>query len=145
MSAPVAEGPRKRRGKQRINLASRVDFDPRSSAARALSAGKRALLDELGPENAGRYRVGVLVDVIVRTKLYVDHLDGLLLSYRTLLNSRRHPKPQAELRDRLVDRLQGLLVDLERLTAAKPAPDEGAAGVERILAKYRKPQEQLRP
>jgi len=141
VSAPAAPGQRRRRGKGRINLAGLVTFEARSGAARALLADKRALLAELGPAHAGGYRVRLLVDGIVRLGFYLDHVDGVLLGYRTLLDRRHQLKALVDARDRLQGRLMGLLEALERLTTAKSAPDDAAAGVSRVLAKYPKPEE----
>jgi hypothetical protein len=64
-------------------------IDRRSGPARALLEWRRDLVADLGGEAAVTAQQRALVEVITRTKLYVDHLDAYLMQQRSLINRKK--------------------------------------------------------
>jgi hypothetical protein len=65
-----------------------VAVDKRGASARLLVDWRRDLVADLGGESAVTAQQRALVEVITRTKLYVDHLDAFLMAQRSLVNKK---------------------------------------------------------
>src|SRR5262245_15964660 len=82
--------------KSRVTVRGLAAIDRRTAAARTLLDFRRDLLDDLGGEphiSAARL---ALVDVAVRTRLHLDHVDAFLMEQSSLIVKR------ARLRGRLL-------------------------------------------
>jgi hypothetical protein len=60
-------------------------IDQRTVAARHLLDWRRDLLDDLGGDSAISAAQRTLVDVAIRTRLYLDHVDAFLMEQPTLV------------------------------------------------------------
>jgi hypothetical protein len=88
-------------------------IDKRTAAGQALIAWRQELLSDLGGEDSVTAQRRALVDMAVRTRLYVDHLDAFLMEQRSLVNRRRKSVlPVLRERQSLVDSLSRLLAAL---------------------------------
>jgi hypothetical protein len=109
--------------KARILVQGMTAVDRRSASAQALLAWKRDLLNDLGGESAVSSQKAALVDMICRTRLYIDSLDAWLMRQPGLVRNRKKSVlPVLRERQGLVDSLAMLLskVGLER--TPKPVP-----------------------
>ena len=95
-------------------------LDRRTNAARALLDWRRDLLADLDGEEFASTQQQALVELAARTKVYVDHLDGILLALPALENRRRRALPLLEQRGREADRQARLLGQLGLERRAKP-------------------------
>ncbi len=110
--------------KARVKVRGLQAIDRRSAAARGLLAWRKELLADLGGEAAVSAQQMALVELAVRTRLYVDHLDGWLMEQPTLVNSRRRAVlPVLKERQALVDSLVRILGQLGLERKAKPVVD----------------------
>jgi hypothetical protein len=98
-------------------------IDKRTVAARALLDWRRELLADLGGEERVSAAQRVLVEVAVRTRLYVDHADAYLMAMSSLVTRRGRLKPLVEQRQRLCDSLARVLGQLGLERRTKPATD----------------------
>jgi hypothetical protein len=64
-------------------------IDQRTVAARHLLDWRRDLLDDLGGDSAISAAQRTLVDVAIRTRLYLDHVDAFLMEQPTLVVRRK--------------------------------------------------------
>jgi hypothetical protein len=98
-------------------------IDRRTTAARALLDWRRELLDDLGGEHVISAARLALVEIAVRTRLYLDHVDAFLMEQPSLIVKRARLRgrllPLVEQRQRLAEGLARLLgqLGLERHTA----------------------------
>lgn len=98
-------------------------IDKRTAAGQALIAWRQELLSDLGGEDCVSAQRRALVDMAVRTRLYVDHVDAWLMEQRSLLNKRKKAiLPVLRERQSLVDSLARLLGQLGLERVAKPVP-----------------------
>src|SRR6266852_4628530 len=75
--------------KARVTVRGLHAVDMRTAAAQGLVAWRNELLAALGgSENVSPQKMA-LVEMAVRTRLYVDHVDSWLLSQDSLVNKRR--------------------------------------------------------
>jgi hypothetical protein len=119
--------------KARVRVRGLAAIDRRTAPARALLDWRRDLLADLGGEDAVPAAQLALVEVAVRTRLYIDHVDAFLLERSTLVTRRKKLIPLVEQRQRLVDSLARLLGMLGLERRAKPAPSL----VERLASHHR--------
>ena len=118
-------------------------IDRRTVTAQALLAWRTELLADLGGETAVSAQQLTLVEVAVRTRLYVDSLDAWILEHGSLVNARRRAvHPVVRERQQLVDslaRLLGLLglhrrrpktVDLSTYLRTRYSGAEGSPSLE---------------
>jgi hypothetical protein len=126
-------GPRTRFSplKAKINVRGLAAIDARTLAARTLLDWRRELLADVGGDEASAAK-RALVDVAVRTRLLLDHVDAILLEQDTLVSRARKLFPVVEQRQRLADSLvrQLQVVGLDRHKPAAPTLDEYLAGRE---------------
>jgi hypothetical protein len=87
-------------------------IDRRTSAARALLDWRRELLSDLGGEAAVSAQQRALVELACRARLYVDHLDAVLMARASLVTRKGRAIPLVEQRQRLADGLVNTLVKL---------------------------------
>jgi hypothetical protein len=99
--------------KARVTVRGLHAVDMRTAAAQGLIAWRNELLAALGgPENVSPQKL-VVVDVVTRTRLYIDHVDGWLMSQKSLINGRKKSLvPVLKERQVLVDSLSRLLSQL---------------------------------
>ncbi len=110
--------------KARVTVRGLHAIDMRTAAAQALLAWKQELLRDLGgEENVSAQRITV-VEMVVRTKLYIDHVDAWLMEQDSLVNRRKKSLlPVVKERQALVDSLSRLLsqLGLQRVPKAIPS------------------------
>lgn len=111
--------------KARVSVRGLGAVDMRTSAARTLFAWKEELLRDLGRDLPAQKIA--LVELAVRTRLYIEHLDAFLMSQPSLVNRRRKSVIPA-LRERmsLVDSLGRILSQLGLERVPKPVPSLAA-------------------
>jgi len=116
----------------RVTLRGLHRLDQRTAAARALITWRKELVTDLGGEPALSAQQKALVDTVIRTRLFLEHLDAWLLAQPSLINARRRSvlpvfRERLQLADALGRQLQAL--GLER--HQPPPADLGS-----YLAKY---------
>jgi hypothetical protein len=107
--------------KARVTVRGLGSIDMRTAAARSLIAWRNELLRDLGGDgNISSQRLA-LVEMAVRTRLYVDHVDAYLMEQSTLVNKRKKSVlPVLKERQALVDSLARLLAQIGLERQAKP-------------------------
>ena len=75
--------------KARVKVRGLAAIDMRTAAAQALVAWRRELLSDLGGEESVSAQQMALVDMAVRTRLYVDSLDAWIMEQESLVNRKR--------------------------------------------------------
>jgi len=98
-------------------------IDGRTAAAQHLVAFRRELLDDLGGEHAVSAAQLALVEVATRTRLYLDHVDAVLLERECLVVRGRRLLPLVEQRGRLASSLIEVLSKLGLERRQRPAPN----------------------
>lgn len=99
--------------KARVLVRGLKAIDGRTAAAQSLVAWKAELLRDLGGAESVSAQRMALVEMAVRTRLFVDHVDSFLLEQRSLVNRRRKAiLPILRERTQLVDSLSRLLGQL---------------------------------
>jgi hypothetical protein len=98
-------------------------IDQRTAAAQHLVAFRRELLDDLGGAGAVSAAQATLVEVAVRTRLYLDHVDAVLLARESLVVRGRRVLPLLEQRTRLAGSLLEILSKLGLERRARPVED----------------------
>jgi hypothetical protein len=109
--------------KARVMVRGLASIDLRTSAAQALLTWKKQLLIDLGGEENLSAQRQALIDLAVRTRLFVDHLDSYLLAQESLVNKRKKALiPALRERQVLTDSLARILSLLGLDRVAKPMP-----------------------
>lgn len=99
--------------KARVKVRGLAAIDRRTAAARALLDWRQTLLDDLGGLPTVTAAQLALVEMVARTRLFVDHLDAWLMQRRSLVIARRRAVlPVLRERQQLVDSLARLLGQL---------------------------------
>lgn len=99
--------------KARVKVRGLKAIDGRTAAAQSLLAWKRELLRDLGGEESISAQRMALVDMAVRTRLFVDHVDSFLLEQESLINkTTRSLFPLVTQRQHLCDSLSRILGQL---------------------------------
>jgi hypothetical protein len=111
----------------------------RTAAGRVLIAWKRALVADLGGAAAISPEQMARVEVSVRTRLLLDHVDAHLLGLGSLVSRRGRLKPIVDQRNRLAALLDSQLEGLRASPRTKAERER--ADYEAFLARYRKPQD----
>jgi hypothetical protein len=106
----------------RVKLRGFKAIDRRMVAARTALSWRAELLEDLGGEAEVSAAQLALVDVAVRTRLYIDHVDAVLMERASLVIRGRRLLPLVEQRQRLADGLARLLGQLGLERRAKPVP-----------------------
>jgi len=119
---------RTRHGLNALKVAVKVRglaaIDKRTAAGQALVNWRQELLRDLGGEDSVSAQRRALVDMAVRTRLYIDHVDAWLMEQRSLLNRRKKAiLPVLRERQILVDSLSRLLSQIGLERRAKPVED----------------------
>jgi hypothetical protein len=131
---------RSRHGLHRLMVAVKAQdlraLDKRCAGAKALMQWKAELISDLGGEANLSSQKRVLVDAAVRSKLFLDSLDGWLLQQRSLVNARKKSiLPALGQRQTLVDGLVRILSLLGLDRVQKDVLNaERLAEVESVLA-----------
>jgi len=130
--------------KGKIQLRGLAVVDRRTSGARHLIAWRDELVTALGgSENVSPQRAA-LIELCVRQKAVLDHIDAFLLEMPTLINVRQKKLvPLVEQRTRLADHLARLLgqIGLERVPKPVPSLAEYLAQTENEPAQETDPAE----
>jgi hypothetical protein len=118
---------RKRHGlkalKARVTVQGLTAIDMRTNAAQALVAWRSELLTALGGSENITPQRAVLLEMCVRSRLYIDHLDAFCMSQASLINRRKKSVlPVLRERQSLVDSLERLLSRLGLDRVQKPVP-----------------------
>jgi hypothetical protein len=108
--------------KARVMVRGLQAIDGRTAAAQHLIAFRRELLDDLGGAGAVSAAQAALVEVAVRTRLYLDHVDAVLLERESLVVRGRRLLPLVEQRGRLASSLLEVLLKLGLERRQRPAP-----------------------
>ena len=109
--------------KAQVKVRGLQAIDMRTAAARALLAWRNELLTDMGGEESVSAQQMALVDMVVRTRLYVDSLDAWLMEQESLVNwKRKSVLPVLRERQQLVDSLARILGQLGLERKAKPVP-----------------------
>lgn len=142
--APVVKKPRTgiRALKRRIELRGLAVVDKRSAGAKALFFWRDELLAAVGGEDVSPQKVAI-IDMAVRTKLYIDHIDSFLMELPTIIARRKRALfPVVVQRQQLCDSLTRMLgqlglekqmkkvEDLDEYFARKAKEKEEAIGAE---------------
>jgi hypothetical protein len=102
-------------------------LDRRTLAARHLLDWRAELLDDLGGEATTSAAQRALVEVATRTRLYLDHVDAVLMAQDSLIvkrtRRRHHLMPLVEQRQRIADSLVRTLTQLGLERRQKPSID----------------------
>ena len=99
--------------KVRVKVQGWRAMDRRTAAGQALLAWRNELLANLGGEDAVSAQERTLVELAVRTRLYVDTLDAWLMGQPSLVNHRKKAVlPVLRERQQLVDSLARILGQL---------------------------------
>ncbi len=109
--------------KARVKVRGLAAIDRRTAAARTLIAWRRELIADLGGEQAISAQQRALVELAVRTRLFVESLDAWIMGQPSLVNARRRAAhPVVQQRQQFADALSRYLAQLglERRTAAEP-------------------------
>ena len=106
----------------RVKLRGFKAIDRRMMAARTALSWRAELLEDLGGEAEVSAAQLALVDVAVRTRLYLDHVDAVLMERGSLVIRGRRLLPLVEQRQRLADGLARMLAQLGLERRAKPVP-----------------------
>ena len=119
--APVGNQNARRHGlnalKARVKLRGLQAIDMRTSAAQALLAWRKAIVADLGGEAAISANQQALIELAVRTRLYLDSLDAWLMEQTSLVvRKKRETLPVLTTRQQLADALARYLqaLGLER-------------------------------
>ncbi len=109
--------------KARVKVHGLSAIDRRTVGAQALVAWRNQLLRDLGGEETVSAQQMALVEMAVRTRLYIDSLDAWLMEQKSLVNRRRKAVlPVVKERQQLVDSLARILGQLGIERRAKPIP-----------------------
>jgi len=110
--------------KARVKVRGLTAIDKRTAAAQALLAWRRELVADLGGEEAVSAQQRALVELAVRTRLYVDSLDAWIMEQPSLVNARkRSVHPVLLQRQQLADALARYMTQLGLERKAKDVRD----------------------
>jgi len=73
----------------RVKVCGLESIDKRTAAAKALLRWRKELIHDLGGAEAISAQKMMVIDDVIRLKLYVDHLDNFLLAQKSLIDRRR--------------------------------------------------------
>jgi hypothetical protein len=109
--------------KQALKVRGMNALDRRTSPVRLMKAFRSELLVSLGGEEALSAQEMTLVEMVVRTKLLLDHCDSFLLGLPSVINRKRKTFfPLVRERMQLQDSLARLLGQLGVARRQKPVP-----------------------
>jgi hypothetical protein len=110
--------------KARVKVRGLHAIDQRTLAGRALVRWRKELVTTLGGPDAVTPQRQALIDLAVRTRLFVDHVDAWLMEQSTLVGGRgrRRLLPVLIERQQLAESLARVLGQLGLERVAPPAP-----------------------
>jgi hypothetical protein len=109
--------------KARVKVRGLHAIDMRTAAAQGLIAWRSELVNALGGEGQVTPQRLALIDMAVRTRLFIDHVDSFLMEQSSLVNRRRKSVlPVLRERQSLCDSLAKLLSQLGLDRVAKEVP-----------------------
>lgn len=73
----------------RVSVKGMKALDRRSAGYRALVEWRVELMRDLGTEESLTAQEKVLVDLVLRTKLFLDHIDSWLMTQESLVNKKK--------------------------------------------------------
>jgi hypothetical protein len=104
----------------KVKVRGLAAIDSRTQAARSLMQWRQELLRDLGGPDLSAQKMALL-EMVVRSRLFIDHIDAWLLQQDCLLNKKKKCViPVLQQRQSLVDSLSRLLAQLglERVARA---------------------------
>jgi len=108
--------------KAKVKVRGLAAIDMRTAAAQALVAWRAEMLADLGGEQLVSAQQRALVEMAVRTRLYVEHLDFFLCEQESLINKKKKAVlPVLRERQQLVDSLARIMGQLGLERKQKPA------------------------
>jgi len=109
--------------KQALKVRGMNALDRRTSPVRLMESFRSELLVSLGGEDALSAQELALIEMVVRTKLLLDHCDSFLLGLPSVINRKRRSfVPLVRERMQLQDSLARLLGQLGVARRQKPVP-----------------------
>jgi hypothetical protein len=75
--------------KARVKVRGLTGIDGRTAAAQDLFSWRRQLLTDLGGAENVSAGESALIELVARTRLYIDHVDAFLLEQESLVNKRK--------------------------------------------------------
>lgn len=110
--------------KRRVKVRGLEAIDKRTATAKAVLAWRKALVTDLGGEESLSAQQRTVIELAVRTQLYVFHLDAWLSEQRSLVDHKRKAiLPVLRERTQLADALSRYLQALGLERKAKDVPD----------------------
>ena len=107
--------------KARVMVKGLAAIDKRTVAAQSLIAWRSELLTDLGGEEIVSAQQLALVEMVTRTRLYIEHLVAFLCEQESLINRKRKAVfPVLRERQQLVDSLARILGQLGLERRARP-------------------------
>jgi hypothetical protein len=130
--------------KSRIAVRGIATVDRRFAASRVLFRWRTELIDALGGSESVTPQQLALVDLAVRAKLYVDHVDAFLLEQESLVSKKKRAViPIVMQRAQLAAALEKTLMNLGLRRVPKPLESvkEFVARLDRETEKEKEPDE----
>jgi hypothetical protein len=110
--------------KRRVAIKGLDAFDLRSAAARRMISWRDELVAALGGQENVTPQEYALLEMLIKTRLLLEHIDGYILGLDSLVNRKKHSlKPIVRERLTLVDTCSRLLSQLGLKRREKPVPD----------------------
>jgi hypothetical protein len=110
--------------KRRVAIKGLDAFDLRSAAARRMIDWRDELVSALGGQENVTPQEYALLEMLIKTRLLLEHVDGYVLGLDSLVNRKKHAlKPIVRERLTLVDTCSRLLSQLGLKRREKPIPD----------------------
>jgi hypothetical protein len=110
--------------KRRVGLDGLDAFDLRSAAARRMIDWRDELVSALGGQENVTPQEYALLEMLIKTRLLLEHVDAYILGLTSLVNRKKHAmKPIVRERLTLVDTCSRLLSQLGLKRREKPIPD----------------------
>jgi hypothetical protein len=110
--------------KRRVAIKGLDAFDLRSAAARRMISWRDELVLALGGSENVSPQEFALLEMLIKTRLLLEHIDGYILGLDSLVNRKKHSlKPIVRERLTLVDTCSRLLSQLGLKRREKPIPD----------------------
>jgi hypothetical protein len=110
--------------KRRVAIRGLDAFDLRSAAARRMIDWRDEFVSALGGQENVTPQEYALLEMLIKTRLLLEHVDGYVLGLDSLVNRKKHAlKPIVRERLTLVDTCSRLLSQLGLQRREKPVPD----------------------
>jgi len=125
--------------KAAVNLRGLSAISGRTAPGRAIIARKRALMAEYGGEAGLSPQLDMLIDLVVNTKLVLEHVEAHMLALHSLVGRRGKLKPIVAQRNQLAVVLDRALERLATHPAAIAARAQALEAAEQAAFEARHP------